>query len=286
VSILGTDNVSASILPSGCAAQAQTVISKQKQMEKDTIIFVHGAWHGKWCWDKYFKPTFLSHGYQVITFNLPGHDKAGKIKGINKFSIGDYVKALEQEVQKLNALPIIIGHSMGGLIVQKFLEKNTCKKAVLMASVPPYGVIKTTLRFLRKPHAYPALLGLNLYGLVNSLEKSRDAFFSKELSNEELTEYADQLCSESYLAFLNMLLPRIKVNHHLKIPMLVIGAKDDKIFLEKEVEDTAKKYGVKPKIFDNIAHDMMLDINHEKVSKAIIDWIEKNPAEHRLAGRQ
>ena len=207
---------------------------------------------------------------------MPGHDKFGKIKGINKFSIGDYVTALENEVQKLNSSPIIIGHSMGGLIVQKFLEKNACKKAVLIASVPPYGVIKTTLRFLRKPHAYPALLGLNLYGLVNSLDKSRDAFFSKELPSEELTEYTNKLCSESYLAFLNMLLPRIKVNHHLKIPMLVIGGKEDTIFLENEVKDTAKKYNAELKMFDNIAHDMMLDINHEKVSKEIISWIEKN----------
>ena len=152
--------------------------------------------------------------------------RPGKIKGINKLSISDYVKALEREVEKLDSPPIIIGHSMGGLVVQKFLEKNTCKKAVLVASVPPYGVIKTSLRFLKKPYAYPALLGLNLYGLVNTLDKSRDAFFSESLSQEKLKEYTDQLCSESYLAFLNMLLPRIKVNHHIKIPLLVVGAKE------------------------------------------------------------
>lgn len=245
-------------------------------MKKETIIFVHGAWHGKWCWDKYFKPTFLNHGYDVITFNLPGHDKPGKIKGINKFSIGDYVKALEKEVQKLNTLPIIIGHSMGGFILQRFLEKNTCKKAVLMASLPPYGTIKTVLRFLGKSYTYPAVLGLNLYHLVNSLEKSRYAFFSEELSDEELVEYTDKLCSESYLAFLNLLLPKIKVNHHLKIPMLVIGAKEDKMVFEKEVEDTARKYNAELMMFDNIGHDMMLDVQHEKVSRAIINWIEKD----------
>lgn len=247
-------------------------------MKKETIVFVHGAWHGKWCWDKYFRPAFISHGYDVVTFDLPGHDKPGQIKGINKLSLGDYVSALENEVQKLDSSPIIVGHSMGGLIVQKFLEKNTCKKAVLLASVPPYGVIKTTLRILRKPHAYLALLGFNLYLLVNSVEKSKELFFSKELSTEEATAYKNNLCSESYLAFLNMLFPRIKVNNHLKIPMLVIGAKGDTIFLENEVKDTAEKYNAELIMFDNIAHDMMLDINHEMVSKGIIDWIEKEPA--------
>ncbi len=244
-------------------------------MKKETVIFVHGAWHGKWCWDKYFKPTFSNHGYNVITFNLPGHDKYGKIKGINKYKIADYVEALEKEVQKLDSSPIIIGHSMGGLIVQKFLEKNTCKKVILMASAPYYGVIKTTLRFLKKPYAYPALLGFDLYRLVNSLEKSRDSFFSKALSTEDLKEYSNKLCSESYLVFINMLYPRVKLNHHLKVPMFVIGAKDDTIFLVDEIEDNAKRYNAELKIFDNIAHDMMLDVNQEKVSKAIINWIEK-----------
>jgi len=55
-------------------------------LKKETIVFVHGAWHGKWCWDKYFAPEFSAKGYNVITFDLPGHDKPGKIKGINKFS--------------------------------------------------------------------------------------------------------------------------------------------------------------------------------------------------------
>jgi len=246
--------------------------------KKETVVFVHGAWHGKWCWDKYFKPTFLNHGYEVITFDLPGHEKPGKIKGINKYSIGDYVKALEKAVLKINALPILIGHSMGGLIVQKFLEKHTCKKAILIASVPPYGVIKTALRFLSKPHAYPALLGLNLFRLVNSLEKSREAFYSEDLSKEDLMEYTDKICSESFLAFVNMLYPRIKINHHLKIPMLVIGGKEDKIFFVNEVVDTAKFYKAELKIFDKMAHNMMLDVNQERVSQAIINWIEKNPS--------
>jgi len=246
-------------------------------MEKDTVVFVHGAWHGKWCWDKYFKPAFMNHGYDVVTFDLPGHERPGKIKGINKFSISDYVKALEGEVLKLESAPIIIGHSMGGLIVQKYLENNSCKMAILIASIPPYGVLNTTLRFLRKPYAYPALLSFNLYGLVNSLEKSKDAFFSKALPDNELMEYTNKLCSESYLAFLNMLLPKIKINKQSKIPMLVIGAKEDTIFPVKEIKDTAKKYGAELKIFENTNRFAI-------VSEAIIKWIEDKQVEHHSEG--
>ena len=244
--------------------------------EKETIIFVHGAWHGKWCWEKHFTKAFKESGFKVVTFDLPGHDKSGKIKGINKFSLKDYVNALKIEVEKLPTPPIIIGHSMGGLILQKYLEKGSCKKAILLASAPPYGVIKTTLKFSKKWFFYPSLLGLNLYGLVNSESKSRDAFFSENLPSEELTEYTNQLCSESFRAFLDMLVPRVKITEKSNIPILVVGAENDTIFSINDQKKTANRFKAELIIVKDIAHDMMLDVNHEKVSNLIIGWLDKN----------
>ncbi len=243
--------------------------------QKETILFVHGAWHGKWCWDKYFREEFTNHGYKVVTFDLPGHSSSGKIKGINKYSISDYVNALNKEVSKLNKDPIIVAHSMGGLILQKYLEKGECKKAIFLASVPPYGVINTTLKFARKPYFYPSLFGLNLYGLVNSEEKSKDAFFSNSLPKKELAEYTLKMCSESFKAFLGMLLPRVKVTEKSRIPVLVIGAENDTIFSISDNEKTAKQYDAELVIIKDLAHDVMLDTNHEKVSNIILEWLEQ-----------
>lgn len=242
---------------------------------KDTILFVHGAWHGKWCWDKHFRKAFESKGYNVITFDLPGHDQREKVRGINKYTISDYVDALKAQVDQLETPPIIVGHSMGGLVLQKYLEKHKCKKAILMASVPPFGVIKVTLKFAKKWYFYPSLLGLNLYGLVDSLKKSKEAFFSNDIADNELKEYTNQLCSESFLAFLNMLIPRVRVNHSAHIPMLVLGAANDTIFSIRDNEITAKKHNAELIILDDIAHDMMLDVYHKKASDAIMKWLGK-----------
>jgi len=244
-------------------------------MKKQPIIFVHGAWHGKWCWDKYFRQIFEAKDYEVITFSLPGHDKPGKVKGINKYRISDYTNALVQEVEKVEELPIIIGHSMGGLVVQKYLEKHDCKKAVLMASVPPTGVLRTTIRFMKKPYFYPSLLGLNLYGLVNSESKSTDAFFSDDLPLSNREAFANQLCSESFLAFLNMLLPGVKIKKDYAIPTLVIGAENDKIFSVQENQYTAKKYDADLIVMKDVAHDMMLDTKYLEVAEKILSWIDK-----------
>lgn len=243
--------------------------------EEDIIIFVHGAWHGAWCWEKYFTSEFSNHGYKCVTFNLPKHDKPGRIKGINSCSLTDYVNALIDEVKKLDKPPIIIAHSMGGLILQKYLESETCAKAVLVASVPPQGVLRTTLSFLKKSYAYPSLFTFNLFGLVDNIEKSKWAFFSENIADEDLEEYTNKLCSESYKVFLQMLFPNIKTNYHTKIPMLVIGAENDNIFTVKENEATAKKYGADLKIISDMAHDMMLELNHKKASQEIITWLAK-----------
>ncbi len=242
-------------------------------LEKETIVFVHGAWHGKWCWDKYFRKIFTDAGYNVITFDLQGHSFSGKIKGINKYTISDYTNALSNEVKKLKRPPIIVAHSMGGWVLQNYLENETCKKAIFVASVPPYGVIRTTLKFARKPYFYPSLLGLNLYGLVNSTTKSSSAFFSKTLPENELKEYTSKLCSESFRAFLNMLVPKYKVTANAKIPILVIGAREDTIFSVADNEKTAKKYKAELIIMEEVAHDMMLDVNHRKVAEQIIGWL-------------
>lgn len=242
---------------------------------KETVIFVHGAWHGKWCWDKYFRKAFEDQGYNVVTFNLPGHDQKGRRKEINFYSINDYVNALLEEVNNTNEPPIIIAHSMGGLILQKYLEKRTCKKAIFLASVPPYGVIKTTLNFMKHWYFYPSLLGLNLYGLVDSAEKSRLAFFSESLSNDEVEEYTSQLTSESFRAFLDMLLPRVKVTDKSNIPTLVVAAEYDTIFSINDNKKTATKFNAEFITISDIAHDVMLDTNHEKVSDAIITWLKK-----------
>ncbi|MEM7372454.1 MAG: alpha/beta hydrolase [Bacteroidota bacterium] len=243
--------------------------------KEDIILFVHGAWHGAWCWDKHFMDFFSNNGYACYALNLSKHDKPGKIKGINRLGLQDYVSDLETAVRSLPQKPIIIAHSMGGIILQKYLERNDCKKGVLLASVPPYGVIKTTLKFLfRTSYSWLYLLTLNLYGLVNSPKKSKWAFFSKNLEDNLVKDYTEKMCSESYKAFLNMLIPNVKINYHLKIPLLVLGAENDQIFSVKDIQNTARKYNTESIIFENMAHDMMLEANHNEVSNKILEWLD------------
>ena len=125
---------------------------------KETLVFVHGMSHGAWCWEEQFIPYFEAKGYTCLAINLPGHAQEGSSKAIS-YSLADYVQALKEVVDELPEAPILIGHSMGGMILQHFLKTGTCKKAILMSSVPASGVLKASLRVLTKyPGVIPYLL--------------------------------------------------------------------------------------------------------------------------------
>jgi len=261
-----------------CLLIKRIAIGKPKE---DIILFLHGAWHGAWCWEKYFMDIFAEQGYENYALTLRLHNNGGKIKGINTISILDYVEdltnAVDDIINQAGKEPIIIAHSMGGLVLQKYLEKRSCKKAVLMATLPVSGVLRTTTNFLiKKSYSLPSILTFNLYGLVNSIPKLKWAFFSDDAKEEDLKLCEENLCSESYRAFLDMQFPRVKINYHTKIPMLVIGAALDNIFTVNEQKKTAEKFNADLIIVPDIAHNMMLDTRHQQTSKEILEWLKKS----------
>jgi pimeloyl-ACP methyl ester carboxylesterase len=139
---------------------------------KETLVFVHGMSHGAWCWEERFIPYFQAKGYTCLAINLPGHEQEGSSKAIS-YSLADYVQALKKLVDDLPEAPILIGHSMGGMIVQRYLKTGKAKKAILLASVPPSGVLRPSLRTLfRYPGAIPYLLQGNLFKAFSNTANS------------------------------------------------------------------------------------------------------------------
>lgn len=89
------------------------------------ILFVHGAWHDAWCWQEHFLPYFAQHGYVAHALSFRGHGNSAGRERLRWSGIADYVTDLAQVVQRLPTPPILIGHSMGGLVVQRYLERRS-----------------------------------------------------------------------------------------------------------------------------------------------------------------
>lgn len=238
------------------------------------LLFVHGAWHDAWCWAEHFLPYFAQHGYISYALDLRGHGKSQGHERLRWTSIANYVSDIEQVANQLERPPVLIGHSMGGLVVQKYLEKHAAPAAVLLASVPPTGALRTTLSIAVR-HPLPFLkanLSLKLYPIIGTPALTREAFFSREMPETQLRTYFACMQDESYRAFLDMIfsLPRPK---RVKTPMLVLGGGRDTIFTCRECEATARAYGTRAEIFPDMAHDLMLEEGWQAVADRMLAWL-------------
>lgn len=239
------------------------------------LLFVHGAWHGAWCWDVYFLPYFARHGYAAHAVSLRGHGGSEGRSGLRWRRIADYVADVAQTVQQLPQTPVLIGHSMGGLIVQKYLERASAPAAVLLASVPTSGVLATTLRVARRhPLVFAKVnLTLSLFPVVATPALAREALFSPDTPEDAVRDYASRLQEESYRAYLDMLAFSLPKPQRVKTPMLVLGAGRDTLIAPAQVEATARAYGTRAEIFPALGHDLMLEPGWQQVADRILAWL-------------
>lgn len=84
-----------------------------------TYVLLHGAWHGAWCWNK-VTPLIKSEGHSVCTPDLPGHGKNRPTSGV--VTAADYVNSLRDLIVQQNQQVVLVGHSMGGMVISQVAE--------------------------------------------------------------------------------------------------------------------------------------------------------------------
>ena len=260
------------------------IISKYpgKNHRPTPILFVHGAFAGAWCWEEYFLPYFAAHGYEAHALSLRGHGKSEGREGIWLHSFPDYLYDMSQVILSLKTCPILVGHSMGGFIVQKYLESCPLPASVLMGSVPPGGLLFPSLRMLwRYPHLCRKLylvnmLPKNMWEYVASFEEMRDLFFNKAVSVETVKKYLPFFQRESCRMMWDMTGEFFLVDTLKNItPMLVLGAENDVIIPPVFVRSTAKAYHTQAHIFPGMGHAMMLDKDWKAAADHILGWLNE-----------
>lgn len=161
---------------------------------------------------------------------------------------------------------------MGGFVVQKYLERHSAPAGVLLASVPPSGVFRMTLRLARRHPllSAKAASSLSLFPLVSTPALARETFLSEDISEEEASAFNRRLQDESIMAFLDMLWFDLPVPERVRTPMLVFGGERDSLLSPIEIEATARAYKTRGQLFAGVAHDMMLELKWPEVAQAIL----------------
>ena len=207
--------------------------------------------------------------------SLRGHGASPTSKPVPSVSIADYVDDVRSVTDHLPAAPVLIGHSLGGFVVQKYLESQQAPVAVLLASAPPHGLCRFMLRSARR---HPWLMAKatvtgNSVQMINTPARAREAFFSADAAEADIARWASRFQEESPRALLDtMLVHRVKPQR-ISTPLLVLGAGLDRLVTTKEVHATARAYRTEAEIFAGMGHDMMLEPGWSAVAERIRTWL-------------
>lgn len=240
-----------------------------------TIVFVHGAWHGPWCWERWSAAARRA-GFATASVTLPGHDRPGDTRRIWP-TIGRYLSHVRAVVSSIDGPVVVVGHSMGGYVTQRVLEDapDHVVGAVLVASVPRRGVAGAVVRLLRRTPG-PTLRGLltaDLHRVVATEALTRGAFFSPATPDDVVAACHARLQNESSLVFPSMLL-RFTRPDAVSVPVMVLAATEDAIFSVRSQRRLARAHGTDVQLVPG-GHDVMLDVTAEGSLHLVLDWIRQ-----------
>ncbi len=111
---------------------------------KQPLVFVHGAFCGGWAFDS-FRAPFEAAGFETHTPDLPFHGGDADQAGLAQVGVRAYAKAVADFSRTLAAPPVLVGHSLGGLVAQMAATRLDTAGLVLLAPSAPWGVLPTTM---------------------------------------------------------------------------------------------------------------------------------------------
>lgn len=245
-----------------------------KKAQRPPLLFIHGAFAGAWMWTETFMPWFAAAGYPCYALSLRGHGGSDGHDSIDWHSIGDYVHDVAKIVDRLDSLPVLIGHSMGGFVAQKYLEQRTAAGVALLCSVPPQGLIAAQFHLvLSQPQLFNEINRI-MSGQYTDTQTLRDALFAGEVSEEQLDDWIGRMQGESHRALWDMSmfnLPNLQRMH--RPPMFVMGAEKDALVPAFLVQSTAQTYGEKAHILRDMGHAITHEREWQHAAQRLADWL-------------
>lgn len=165
------------------------------------IIFIHGLFQNPASW-KQWEIFFGSKGYSCESPAYPFHEgEAGYLRKnidqrLGNITLGDVVDSLAGYIDTFSEKPILIGHSMGGLVVQKLIAKNLGSSGICIDTAPPKGIISLQWSFLRAN--FPTINPLKGNSVcLPSVEWFHYAFCNTMTMEETAREYQQFVVPES-----------------------------------------------------------------------------------------
>jgi len=265
----------------------------EQTSDKPTILLIHGLWMTPLCWE-YWIERYRKAGYEVIAPGWPGvgdrtpEDIRANPKALEGLKIHDIIDNYAKIIKSLPSLPIIMGHSFGGLFTQILISRDLGVAGVGISPAQPAGVlalkpstIKSSWGILTNPLTYNEAVPFSEkqfhYAFGNHLSEAE----SKVLWEKYSIPSAAHVLWEGALGGLHEGgAAHVDFKKPGRAPLLLMGGTKDHVVPQAVVEAEKHHYKgpelVDVKIWEGRTHGIVNQDGWEEIADYALKWVEEH----------
>lgn len=245
---------------------------------KPQVMMIHGGFCGPWAFDR-LAGRFENAGYTVLRPTLRFHDQKTPPPALATTSLIDYAADLQKELG--DEPPILVGHSMGGLIAQMLAARRPVKTLVLLAPSPPWGVPPSSLFEIAAAQAL--LLKVGFWAQILEPDAGYAARHNfNRIPGAERQQMIDRLVPESGRATFELMHWGLDMSRASEVdarkvdcPVLLLAGTEDRINPPGTVERIAALYKDRARFetCPGMSHWLVGEPGWEDVADRALNWL-------------
>lgn len=247
------------------------------------VLFIHGMYLNASSWEPWLEPARAA-GFEPLTVSWPFHDgvpadrRESVEPGLGRLDFGGVVAALKARIDALPERPLLVGHSVGGMAVQKLLDDGYGAAGVAISPAPPQGVLTSSPTFLRAnyPHIDPFAGDRPIemtkrrfrFTFANTGSRAQsDAAFDRYVVPESRNVPRSLLTRQARIDFARAVRP----------PMVFLAGDSDHLVPLALVRRNALRYAAEVRVqeFANRSHLLCNADGWEEVADATFTWLKQ-----------
>lgn len=239
------------------------------------VLCLHGLFAGAWVFDDVL-PLIAARGHSAYALSFRDHPPAPAGPALGRHSIADFVADAAEVVREIGT-PIVIGHSLGGLVAQVLLARGLARAAILLSAAPPRGIPVLSLPLLKRMARYlPALLRSRAF---RPTDADLDALVLNRVPSADRAMIRAALVPDSGRAARQAALGVVAVKAKaVRAPVLVMSGDDDRFVPLRVARRLAARYGAPLYVAGSHGHFLTAEPGWPGHVGRMLDWIDDLPA--------
>ncbi len=242
------------------------------------VVMVHGAFCGGWVFERFRQP-FEAAGHEVLAPDLKGHAPGSSRGAAAGVSMSDYARQISDLCNACDEPPILIGHSIGGLVAQLAAQRAELSGLILLAPSAPWGVAGGSMEEAASAVSLYALGAYWMQAIEPDYSLAR-LYSLDRMEPDDRTAVYERMVPESGLAmwqtlnwWLDPFMTTSVTPASIRAPVLALAGGKDLIHPAATVRQTAARLGAEFRLMPQMSHWIPGEPGWDEAAEVCLSWL-------------